>query len=57
MDRQNKFEIFRFITPILVSLCLAVMSAVWRNTDDLSKAVETLKIDVAVLKSRVQYGR
>lgn len=50
-DSHIKYEGLRFITPILVTLCLAVLSAIWRNTDEMQKDIVTLKIDVATLKA------
>jgi hypothetical protein len=50
-DSTIKYEAFRFITPILITLCLAVLSAIWRNTDEMQKDIVTLKIDVATLKA------
>jgi len=46
-----KYEAFRFITPILITLCLAVLSMIWRNTDDMQRDIVTLKVDVATLKA------
>jgi len=50
-DNHVKYEAFRFITPILITLCLAVLSMIWRNTDEMQKDIVTLKIDVATLKA------
>jgi len=50
-DKHIKYEAFRFITPILITLCLAVLSAIWRTTDEMQKDIVTLKIDVATLKA------
>jgi len=50
-DNHIKYEAFRFITPILITLCLAVLSMIWRNTDDMQRDIVTLKVDVATLKA------
>lgn len=52
-DKINRFEVFRFITPILISLSLFILGAIWRNVDEMAKSVNTLQIDVAVLKVQV----
>ena len=52
MRTVQKYEIFRVITPILVTLCLTVLGAIWRSMDEIQKDVVVLKIDVATLKEK-----
>lgn len=54
--RASKIEILRLVTPVLVSLCLAILGAMWRNIDDIGQSVVTLKIDVAVLKEKSDHN-
>mgnify|MGYP001558951074 CR=1 FL=1 len=51
-DSHIKYELFRFITPILVTLCLTILGAVWNNTDTMQKDIVVLKVDVAILKAQ-----
>jgi hypothetical protein len=55
-DNHFKYEVFRFITPILVTLCLAILSAIWRSADEMQKDIVLLKVDVATLKAHSNGG-
>lgn len=55
-DRHIKYEAFRFITPILVTLCLTILSIIWRGQDEIQKDVVSLKIAVATLQAKINNG-
>lgn len=52
---------FRLLTPILVAICLGVISAIWSSVRDLNVTVTSVQIDVAALKQEmkdvVKHGR
>ena len=56
-DLKHNYEVFRFITPILVTLCLTILAMMWRGVDEIQKDVVTLKIDVATLKEKIGHVR
>lgn len=53
-DSHIKYEVFRFITPMLITICLTILAAIWNNTDSMQKDIVTLKVDVATLKAQIK---
>lgn len=55
--RVGKFELFRLITPILITLCLTLLSAIWSDLNKVKEDITTLKVDMSAVKTDLKYRR
>lgn len=50
----KNFEIFRLLTPVLITLCLTLLSAIWSDLNKVKDAVVKLQIDVATVQTEIK---
>lgn len=53
MRTNSKLELFRFITPVLITLCLAILQSIYADLNKIKDTVITLQKDMSSVQTNI----